>query len=149
MPGGVRHARAADDRRGDRDHRIDARRETRQHAASKDEWDRLERIGRQARQKGGQVHGRILTTASKPASVSQGRRNRMKKTLPARFAGVILPILAAAAWFPMVAGAQTRQPAHGSHPDDSTRMAGMADEAMSMPVDNNMTRHMRLTPTRT
>src|SRR5512138_701907 len=73
----------------------------------------------------------------------------MKKARPAGFAGVILPILAATAWFPMVAGAQARQPAHVSHPDDSTRVAAMADEAMSMSVDNNMTRHMRLTPPRT
>lgn len=73
----------------------------------------------------------------------------MKKALPAGFAGVILPILAATAWFPMVAGAQARQPAHASHPDDSMHMAAMADEAMSMPTDNNMSKHMKLTPSRT
>jgi hypothetical protein len=47
-------------------------------------------------------------------------------------------ILVALAWFPCAAAAQT----------DSARMAGMADHAMSGPMDSIMMRHMELTPVR-
>ena len=72
----------------------------------------------------------------------------MKNALPAVFAGVILPILAATAWFPSIVGAQAHPPSHANHSDDTSRMAAMTDEAMSMSADDNMTRHMRLTPVR-
>jgi hypothetical protein len=72
----------------------------------------------------------------------------MKNALPAGFAGVILPILAATTGFPSVASAQARQPSHANHSDVSARMAAMTDEAMSLSADSNMSKHMRLTPTR-
>ncbi len=72
----------------------------------------------------------------------------MKNALPAGFAGVILPILAAATGFPSAVGAQARQPSHANHPADSTQAAAMTDEAMSMSADINMMKHMKLTPVR-
>jgi hypothetical protein len=68
----------------------------------------------------------------------------------ARVVRVICPILTAAAGFPLCLGAQARavaaQPSSASA--DSMRMSGMTDRAMGMPVDENMMKHMLLTPTR-
>jgi hypothetical protein len=68
------------------------------------------------------------------------------------FAGMAIPILAATVWFPVSAVAQAGQPQ--SRPvarpqNDSAQMAGMADHAMSGPMDENMMKHMELTPLRT
>lgn len=61
-------------------------------------------------------------------------------------------ILAATAWFPYPVAAQRGA---GSRPQpvqkatsDSTRMSGMADDAMSGSMDENMMKHMELTPVR-
>src|SRR5579884_1909481 len=61
-------------------------------------------------------------------------------------------ILAATAWFPCSATAQSgsgsrRPPVHGSM-SDSMRMSGMADDAMGGSMDANMMKHMELTPGR-
>jgi hypothetical protein len=68
------------------------------------------------------------------------------------FAGMAIPILAATVWFPVSAVAQAGQPQ--SRPvarpqNDSAQMAGKADHAMSGPMDENMMKHMELTPLRT
>lgn len=55
-------------------------------------------------------------------------------------------------WFPAVAAAQSGHvhPMGADKPaTDSARMAGMADHAMSGPMDENMMKHMELSPART
>jgi len=62
-----------------------------------------------------------------------------------------MPILAAIAWFPTRLVSQTGQSATkpAVRPEnDSAQMAGMADHAMSGPMDVNMMKHMELTPLR-
>lgn len=68
----------------------------------------------------------------------------------ARVARFALPTLAGIAGFPLASCAQTRHPmprAAAASPD-STRMTEMTDEAMGTPADDNMMKHMRLTPSR-
>jgi hypothetical protein len=64
--------------------------------------------------------------------------------------GLAMPILGASAWFPPGAAAQGAPVK--SHParseNDSAQMAGMADHVMSGPMDDNMMKHMELTPLR-
>lgn len=64
--------------------------------------------------------------------------------------GFVVPILAGVVGFPVIAGAQVRRPMNQGNAaqSDSARMAGMADEAMGMPADENMMKHMLLTPAR-
>jgi hypothetical protein len=60
-----------------------------------------------------------------------------------------LAILAAAIWFPVVAGAQSHEHQMPPARTDDDHMAGMADHAMStMAMDSIMSRHMELTPAR-
>jgi hypothetical protein len=55
----------------------------------------------------------------------------------------------AVAWFPTRAAAQKTATARATNPKaDSTRIAGMADRAMSSPMDENSMRHMEMTPKR-
>jgi len=65
--------------------------------------------------------------------------------------GRTLTILVALSAFPCFAGAQSGHP-HPTPPPkapgDTMQMAGMADHAMSGPMDENMMRHMELSPTR-
>jgi len=58
-------------------------------------------------------------------------------------------ILAAAAAFPRVTGAQHPHPAPAKQSADSARIAGMADHAMSGEIDENLMKHMEMTPART
>jgi hypothetical protein len=65
--------------------------------------------------------------------------------------GFALPILATLATFPRLATAQaapTRPAATAKTSADSEQMAGMADHAMSGPMDENMMKHMELSPLR-
>lgn len=68
----------------------------------------------------------------------------------ARVVRVTFPILAAGVGFPFWLGAQGRpaatQPSSASA--DSMRLMGMTDQAMGMSADENMMKHMRLTPIR-
>jgi hypothetical protein len=63
-----------------------------------------------------------------------------------------LPILVALAAFPCVAAAQAGHP-HPTPPaktsGDTIQMSGMADHAMGGPMDENMMKHMEMTPSRT
>lgn len=61
-----------------------------------------------------------------------------------------LPILAATVGFPWCAAAQARAGSQqgAAASTDSMRMMRMTDQAMGMPADENMMKHMRLTPTR-
>jgi hypothetical protein len=66
--------------------------------------------------------------------------------------GFAMPILAAAVGFPPPASAQAGQPQPRPvvRPEnDSAQMAGMADHVMSGPMDENVMKHMELTPLRT
>lgn len=69
----------------------------------------------------------------------------------ARAVRIALPILVGIGGFPLASCAQARRPMPPGSPasTDSSRMTGMADEAMDMPADDNMMKHMRLTPART
>ena len=63
-----------------------------------------------------------------------------------------LSILVALVAFPCVAAPQAGHPHPKAAPKtvgDTMQMAGMADHAMSGPMDMNMMKHMELTPTRT
>ncbi len=67
-------------------------------------------------------------------------------------AGSAIAILGVAAGFPLAARAQTGhvRPSPATKPAaDSARMTGMADHAMSGPMDENMMKHMALSPART
>ncbi|HTI65657.1 MAG TPA: hypothetical protein VL524_19170 [Gemmatimonadaceae bacterium] len=73
----------------------------------------------------------------------------MKNALGEVLVSVSLAILGAATGFPPRIGAQVQRPMPPrSAPPDSAGMAGMTDEAMDMPADENMMKHMRLTPPR-
>ncbi|MEO7084080.1 MAG: hypothetical protein ABI442_03765 [Gemmatimonadaceae bacterium] len=52
------------------------------------------------------------------------------------------------AWFPARAIGQATPPVAAKPAIDSARMAGMADGAMSGPMDENSMKHMEMTPTR-
>lgn len=75
-------------------------------------------------------------------------------TAPMFAAAAVFGILAATGWFPARAAAQSagaRVPAVTKPATDSTRMADMADHAMGTMggrMDENMMKHMELTPTR-
>src|SRR5690242_4223578 len=60
-----------------------------------------------------------------------------------------MAILAAAIWFPVVAGAQSHDHQMPPARSDDDHMVGMADHAMSSTgMDSIMSRHMELTPAR-
>lgn len=60
-----------------------------------------------------------------------------------------IAILAAAAWFPVVAGAQSHEHQMPPGKSDDDHIVGMADHAMSsMATDSIMSRHMELSPAR-
>jgi hypothetical protein len=78
----------------------------------------------------------------------------MSKTRRWILGATATPILAVAVWFPVRIAAQSTRARQqtGQSASDSTRMAGMADHAMSdmrSSMDENMMRHMELTPMRT
>lgn len=74
----------------------------------------------------------------------------MKNAPLASVVGLALPILGALAGFPSRASAQALHPPQHAAPPaaDSARLTGLTDEAMGMPADENMMKHMRLTPAR-
>ena len=75
----------------------------------------------------------------------------MKNAPPGLLVGVLLTTLGGIAGFPPRAGAQAGHPMQqrsSAASADSAGMAGMTDAAMSIPVDANMMKHMRFTPTR-
>lgn len=75
----------------------------------------------------------------------------MKTARIGTFVGLAVPILAAATWFPTTVAAQSGQPrpVPGVRPmNDSAQMTGMADHVMTGPMDENMMKHMELTPLR-
>lgn len=74
----------------------------------------------------------------------------MKNAPLGSLVGLAMPILGAIAGFPSGSRAQAGHPMpRASAPaPDSTRMTGMTDEAMAMPADANMMKHMRMTPVR-
>lgn len=74
----------------------------------------------------------------------------MKNARLGLLVGFTLPILGAAAGFPLRAGAQLPGPVRQSSAPsaDIAGMTGMTDASMSMPADENMMKHMRLTPSR-
>jgi hypothetical protein len=80
------------------------------------------------------------------------RREKIMKT--AGFRTLVcsaMPILAAIAWFPTRLVSQTGQSATtpAVRPEnDSAQMVGMADHAMSDPMDVDVMKHMELTPLR-
>jgi hypothetical protein len=66
--------------------------------------------------------------------------------------GHAVSILVALGAFPFLVAAQNPPPPPirpANTPRDTLQMAGMADHAMSGPMDDNMMRHMEMTPTRT
>src|SRR5436190_12219740 len=76
----------------------------------------------------------------------------MKTARLRKLVGLAMPILGAVTRFPATAVAQAGQlqPRPVVRPqNDSAQMAGMADQAMSGPMDENMLKHMELTPLRT
>jgi hypothetical protein len=75
----------------------------------------------------------------------------MRITQITTLAGHTLPILVALAAFPWVATAQAGHPHPAPPPKtsgDTMQMTGMADHAMSGPMNMNMMKHMELSPTR-
>src|SRR5438552_2499510 len=96
------------------------------------------------------THGSALSGLPDRLGSTELRSTMMKGMSRDKF--LILAAIATAglAALAAVAGAQTGhvhpQPAQPS--TDSARVAGMADRAMSGPMDDNMMKHMELTPVR-
>jgi hypothetical protein len=66
-----------------------------------------------------------------------------------RHAAASILVTLGGAWFPATTAGQAARPPFAAKPiSDSTRMAGMADGAMSGPMDENSMKHMEMTPAR-
>jgi hypothetical protein len=72
----------------------------------------------------------------------------MRGTLEKKRACLIALVLAGTALLPALGSAQTGRAHSMGSGADSAQMAGMADHAMSGPMDENMMKHMELSPAR-